>query len=246
MKRAPAPANSYTSTAPPPRAIADDEDEYDTPAAMPDAANLVGEGWAGADRIVSTMPSDFADFYTVPKDPKLVKFLSDGPFASYRQHWAEWLGQGVKLSYVCLGEDCPVCDVGDRASARICFNIIDFSDPKGPLNKVWVVGIKVSNILKKLNQGSQPRTGPLNAPDMYYSVYKSGGEGSGKKAAGTTQFNIAHVKGRDVFDDWGVNPLSEEQIGRYTAKAFSKDQTVSVSTREQLQAVADAYTGGAD
>lgn len=65
----------------------------------------------------------------------LIKFLDDEPFITYYEHQLNELDG--KQSFVCLGNDCPLCEIGDDPRYRACFNVIDLSDPDDPKVAVW-------------------------------------------------------------------------------------------------------------
>lgn len=205
----------------------DDDDE-------PDMSGLIATGWGGAKKIKSEMPSDFARPFKLTADPVLFKFLQDGPFASFKQHWVEWLPPRSKLGYVCLGEDCPLCDLGDKPAAKFCFNVLDFTDPKHPQNAVLEVRITASNLIE--NYAKQERTSPLDRADLYFSIQKTG-----DGAKGRVQTNINPVKARDIPEDWGFRPLTDEALEDYEAKCFTMKETVSISPRSVLEQVAASY-----
>lgn len=176
-----------------------------------------------------SLPSDFPNQFTVEEDEKLIKFLEDEPCANYKQHWADWMPKGSKLSYTCPGEDCPICDeVGDRPDLKTCFNVIDFTDPEHPEVKLLVVGMKVEQLIEKLH--NDPKTGPLTKG--YFAIYKSGD----KKR---TQTNLRPVKERDLPDDWDLEPLTDKQIAKYEEKCWD-ESAIPVTPKATLRQVAEA------
>src|SRR3984957_8257737 len=64
---------------------------------------------------------------------KLIKFLEPEPFANIYQHWV-LQANGKRRPFVCLGEDCPLCGVGDVAKPMLLWNVVDMEDG---LVKVW-------------------------------------------------------------------------------------------------------------
>lgn len=198
-----------------------------------DNSHLIGSGWKGANKVKSELPSDFAKQFTVPDDPVLIKFLQDAPFASYKQHWADWLGKGVKKSYVCIVDDCPICNIGDKASGKFCYNIIDFTDTEHPVNSVLSVGIKVSNLIEKYSKNE--RTAPINRDDLYFEISKD------SSSAGPVQTILNSVKARDVEEDWDMDVLVPDEIESFLKKAATSKEFVQISSGKVLQDVADAY-----
>ena len=188
----------------------------------------VAAGWDAADAAKS---DDFPDELTVTDEAILIHFLDDEPFAVYKQHWIERKG---KKSWICLKDNCPLCeDIGDRPSAKILFNVVDFTDPDKPVNMLWTVGSRVSTTLKNLNKDK--KVGPINRDDIYFSVSKTG---SGTK----TVTVVTPVKARDLVEDWEIEPLSAEEIDDFDAKAYESD-VVEYHTKNQLTEIADEILG---
>lgn len=188
----------------------------------------VAKGWDAADAAKS---DDFPDELVVTEEAILIHFLDDEPFAVYKQHWIERKG---KRSWICLKDNCPLCeDIGDRPSAKILFNVVDFTDPEKPVNMLWTVGSRVSTTLKNLNKDK--KIGPINRDDLYFSVSKSG-----KNAKTVTV--VTPVKARDVAEDWEIEPLSAEEIDDFDAKAYGSD-VVEYHTKNQLTEIADEILG---
>jgi len=65
----------------------------------------------------------------------LIKFLDGEPSLTYYEHWLNELDG--KKSFVCLGDDCPLCEIGDDPRYRVCFDVIDLSGPGDPKAGVW-------------------------------------------------------------------------------------------------------------
>lgn len=188
----------------------------------------VAKGWDAAD---AAKGGDFPDELEVTDTAILVHFLEDAPFAVYKQHWIERTG---KRSWICLGDGCPLCeDIGDRPTAKILFNVVDFTDPDDPVNMLWTVGTRVATTLKNLN--ADKKVGPIDRDDVYFSVSKSG---SGTK----TVYVVTPVKARDVLEDWEIEPLSEEEIEDFTAQMYG-DDVVEYHTKNQLTEIADELLG---
>lgn len=207
-----------------------------------DYEGAVTTGWGGAKQLKADMPSDFAQQFTVPEDePVIIKFIEEGPFANYRQHWAEWLPKGSKLSYVCPNTKtrkvCPICANGDKPQAKFCFNIVDFTDPENPINSVLIVGFKLSNVLEKM--AKDRRTGPLDRDDLYFAIHKTGGSGTAGRRGGTVQTNFNPVKERDLETDWDVQPLSSDELGEFQERAYKWEDVAPKTPLKKLEEVAD-------
>lgn len=216
-----------------PEAAPEDEDDDDDPddddvASYDDEDRPVRAGWAGY-KETRQKGGAFADYLQLEdgEKPTLIKFLEPEPFASYRVHWLEGLTSTRKKSWICLENDCPLCDAGDDQSFKIAFNIVILNKGK-PTVKVWEVGPRMAEAIEA--KAKDKRTGPIDRPDMYFAVNRTG-----KRQK--TQYHIEAVKERDVEDDFGVRPVTEEDLDRWSKKLF--DHTVvKVPTKQKLKALA--------
>lgn len=213
-----------------PAADADDDDEEDDE--DEDRPNRAAghKGWAGAKK-ARAASGDFPEELKLDKEPVLIKFMEEEPFASYRQHWIERPG---KKSWTCLEDNCPLCALGDRPSAKICFNVLSFENPDVPENKIWIVGTRVSTQLE--NYASDKKTGPLTK--HYYSLIKSG-----KGTKSTTAINP--IKERDLAEDWDIEPLTPEELATAEAACYD-DSVVQFHSKKQLREIADEINNDDD
>jgi hypothetical protein len=141
----------------------------------------------------------FADeFKPANSTPTLIKFLEDGPFDVYNQHWINEVGEGERKSYVCRDDEyfddddgCPLCDIGDNPSTYSLFNVLDLTNPRKPEVKVWRTSPTVTD---KLDRASQDKkTSPLDREDLYFDVKMT-------KKSKKTEWDILPVKARDLPD----------------------------------------------
>jgi hypothetical protein len=206
----------------------DDVEEQDEDEAEDDeeAESHVRSGWGGyrETKAKSGYGADFLKFDD-SGEAMLVRFLEPEPFASFRQHWID--RQSGKRSWVCIEDDCPLCDAGDNPGFRIAFNVLLLSDGK-PINKVWEVGPRLAEQLEA--KARDKRTGPLDRNDIYWAVSRTG-----KKSK--TSYSIDPVKARDLKEDWDLEPLDDDVIAKYKTKV--KDSSViKIPTRKQLKEIA--------
>lgn len=194
------------------------------------ASPTVGKGWGGYNEGKErTKRDDYVNAWKVPETRTLIKMLDAEPFCSYDEHWPKGITSG-KRSFVCLGKDeCPLCDIGEHASTYALFNILDLSDPDNPTNEFWKVSRTVGDTLLELSKDKP--TSPLNREDLYFVVWKS-------KVKGRQQTNINTVKARDIKEDYDCDPLTPEEIEEYEQQAYTEDQVVFVTSREDLRDVA--------
>jgi hypothetical protein len=175
------------------------------------SGRAAASGWGAADEVKEAIPSsgNFADDLKLPeKGSVVIKFLEPEPFDSYAEHWVPQKG---KQSYTCAGEDCPLCEVGHRPNAKICFNVISLADPDKPELKRWRVGVQIGETLKEF--ADDKRTKPISRDDLYFEVKRS------KTANDKTVTTVTPVKARDLDEDFDIEPLSEEEIDEVIEKA---------------------------
>jgi hypothetical protein len=215
----------------------DDEDEDERPRKRGPVASTAGRGWGGYDKVKDSGGGDFAKTWRVPEKQTLIKFLEPEPFSTYAEHWLDGMGKGKKKSFVCLGDDCPLCDdLGDRPRGYAMFNILDLTDPDNPTVEAWKVGRQVANIVKEYADDS--KTSPLDRVDLYWSVKRT----ENKSGKGTTYNTILNpVKARDLEEDWDVEPFSEKELADFESELHEEDQHVFINTRKDLKAVAAEY-----
>lgn len=196
------------------------------------AGRVIKRGWGAAEETKSA-DSPFAQRLKVTNDAIVIKFLEDDPYTSFRQHWIERQGQ---KSFTCTSnihdKGCPLCDAGDRPSARFCFNVALLIQGEEPVLRSYEVGPRVVDSLKNFHQ--DPKMGPL--PKHYWSVSKTG------KGA-TSQTNHQLVKAVDLEEDWDLDPVSDSQLAALKTKAYDSS-IVSIPSYKTLQQIAAEELGG--
>jgi hypothetical protein len=153
-------------------------------------------------------------------------FLEDGPYASFLMHWCDWVPRGQRMSYVCLQEDCPLDEVDPKPTARVRFNILDCGGDT-PILVTFECGVSVTDTLDKYAK-DEPLAG------RYFAVQMTG-------VKNNRRTQIRPVKVRDLKEDWDFNPLTDAEIAKFDDKLWD-DESLEVSTRPELQKVADAFT----
>jgi hypothetical protein len=204
----------------------DEETEVPTSApvtAAPVARRIIRSGWEGVSA-VKDADSPYATRLRVEDEPIIIKFLSDEPYASWRQHWVERQGQ---KSFVCISEfdECPLCDSGNRPSIRIAFNVVLLASDGNHALRSYEVGPRVIDQLKNFH--NDPRTGPLSK--HFWAVSKTG-----KGATSATAHQL--VRDRDL-EEWGINNFTDSDLAYWTEKAYTAD-IIQIPTRTDLLAIA--------
>jgi hypothetical protein len=190
--------------------------------------------------------SDYADDFKPGADnPTLIKFAEEEPFDSYNQHWIESrdLPRDVKRnSYVCLDDeyfgdrderdDCPLCEIGEPAKTYSLFNVIDLTNPRKPVVKVWTAPPGVTEKLKRA--AKDKKTSPLNRDDLYFDVELV-------KSKNKSEWTVKPVKARDLQEDYDMDPLEPEEIEDLEKDLFTDRTAVTkVDSVEELEELADS------
>lgn len=250
LTRTPAPAGTYDDDEDRPRKAAgsikkassnggglrrpsrDEDDERPRRAGRLSSDGAVSGGWGAYKRIKESMPSDFPDQLKVGAERTVIKFLENEPFATYKQHWADWMPRGSKLSYTCGGEDCPICDeVGQKPDFKSCFNVVDFTDPNHPVVKILMVGMTVGDMIFNFNEDDT--TGPIDGDNRYFVIWMSGNK------KGRKQTNLQPVKARDLEEDYSISPLTKDEIRDLKDKLWDAS-ALPATDRKKLKEVAAA------
>lgn len=200
--------------------------EEDSVDAQPKHGTTVQAGWGAASKLlkakdkVSAYPTDVK----FSEQPVLVRFLEDGPFMPYEQHWIDRT-EG-KRSFVCLGDECPLCTIaGDRPRAKFAFNVLVLSEEE-PNVQILTAPITLARILFAAHE--DPKRGPLTKHDWAISRLGTGRD---------TQYTVERVRREtDLVEEWELDPRKIDEIA---AKAVKYDASaVYISPREELLEVA--------
>lgn len=184
----------------------------------------VAKGWEGYRRTKANAPSKWTKLYKVPDEEALILFLEDGPYASFLQHWCDWVPKGQKQSYICLQDDCPLDEV-DTPTARIRFNILDLRGDT-PVHTTYECGQTITDTLSDYAKDK-------GLAGQYFGIRMVGEK--------TKRTQIRPVKARDLEEDWDMQPLTKDQIAKFDTKLWD-DSSLERNTRKELQEVADMVT----
>jgi hypothetical protein len=188
-------------------------------------------GWTAAQETADST-SSYAQNLKLQSNVQIIKFLQPSPYASFRRHWIDRVGVG-KRAYTCLqsfGKECPLCNIGDKASSVTAFNVAVVGDDGEPMLKSWDTGVKIMNVIKGF--ASDPKVGPLDKASLYFGVSKST---SGQRQQ--VQTNLFPIRSRDLEEDYGIKPLSAERLESLAAKVYDAE-IIPVSTRHELDEIA--------
>jgi hypothetical protein len=194
------------------------EDETETP----ERSSVIQTGWAAAKKAVAKSNKTFATDFRFDEDVQLIKFIGNEPM-SFMQHWVNRPG---KKSFISIGEGDPLIAVGSKPDQKFAFTVLNLSD-EDPQLQLMIVGVRLCGQLEKLD--SDKKTGPLNRPDIYWAVSKTG---TGTK----TSYTVNPVKERDLAEDWGIDPVAAAELIK-TMKPLGAE-ALHTSTKAELAEIA--------
>jgi hypothetical protein len=174
-----------------------DADLYleDSVEAAPKHGTTVQAGWGAADAYLNkpkNTESKFATNFKFSETPTLVRFLDDGPFHVYEEHWVERT-EG-RRSFVALEEDDPLTIIaGLKPRAKFAFNVLVLSDEE-PEVQIMTAGITLARQLRAAND--DPRRGPLSK--HYWAVSRLG-------IGRDTQYTLERVRANDLAEEWELD-----------------------------------------
>ena len=183
-------------------------------------STAVKAGWDAAEQL--TPPTgDYPVDFKHSEEIQIIKFLDQsGPFASYKMHFLQQK-QGKK-SYVCLGNNCPLCTVlGHRAEDKRAFTIANLST--NPFSRQILTA--TPRLYKTLHAAEFSPQGPL--PKNYWAMSRTG-------IKQTTVYNFNAIKPRDLGEDWSVN-LEEAEAAIAAMEPYTRTVIRESSYAELLE-----------
>jgi hypothetical protein len=200
--------------------------EEDTVDAQPKHGTTVQAGWGAAAKLLKPKEKSgsYASEVKFSEQPVLVRFLEDGPFHAYEQHWIDRT-EG-KRSFVHLGDDDPLAVIaGSKPRAKFAFNVLVLSEEE-PNVQILTAPITLARILFAAHE--DPKRGPLTKFDWAISRLGMGRD---------TQYIVERVRrDTDLTEEWELDPAKIDAIAA-TAVKYDKS-AIYVSTREEHLEVA--------
>jgi len=200
-----------------------EENENDTSV----RSSSIQSGWAAAKKAVAKSSEKYTSDFRFEEDVKLIKFISGEPM-TFMQHWVNRPG---KKSFISIGEGDPLIAVGSKPDQKFAFTVLNMSEEE-PQLQLMIVGVRLCGQLEKLHMDK--KTGPLDRPDIYWAVSKSG---TGTKTA----YSITPVKERDLADDWDIDPVAAAELIK-TLKPLGPD-ALHIPTKAELEEIAREIAG---
>jgi hypothetical protein len=203
---------------------ADDYLTEDIADVAPKHGTTVQAGWAAADALLKPKKDsgEYASDFRFTEQAQLIRFLEDEPFSVYFQHWIDREG---KKSFVCLGDDCPLCTIaGNKPRGKFAFNVLVLSDEE-PGVMILTAPPTLARQLKAANDDS--KRGPLTK--YYWAISR---QGSGPQ----TTYTLDRVRGTDLAEEWELDQEDVEDLAANTTKYDSS--AVYVTPRAELLTIA--------
>lgn len=202
----------------------DEELLEDSPEAAPKHGTSIQAGWGAADDLLKPKASgDYPNDFKFTESLQLVKFLQDEPFSVYQQHWLDRT-EG-KRSFVCLGDDCPLCDLlGDKPRGKFAFNVLLLS---GEENSVQILTAPPTFARQLRAANDDPRLGPLT---KHFWALARHGSGS------STTYTLERVRASDLAEEWELDP--EEANAIASASELYGPETVYITPKSELVTIA--------
>lgn len=160
---------------------------------------------------------------------RIIKLLTDAPTLRYFEHYVNSSGN----RYICPGRDvCALCSEGHRASYRYMLNVVDMEDMETVCT--WTFGNEVSQQLQAFAE--EKVTSPIDRDNLYFQVYHIKIEG--RQAPGT---KVLPMKARDIQEDYGVEPLNEEELAGLKEHLYG-DETLWIWSNTKILEAAQNLT----
>ena len=188
--------------------------------ALPDGIIISAKSKLGCSQILSFHEPLLLQIPIINSRPQ-VKFLEDEPFAVYEQHWIE--RPKGKKSFVCIGDNCPLCDVlGDKPRGKFAFNIFVLS---GDVEGVQILTAPPTLLRQLRKIAEDDRKGPLSRE--YWEVSRLG-------MGPTTSYNLNFVRGRDLEEEWKLSSDAAQELVA-TAVPFTAEVIRETPRSEMLE-----------
>ena len=190
--------------------------EEEAPSASSAGAPAAGWGAFKDKKEAVKTSGDFINFkedgFKPTEEETLVYFLDDEPFAVYYDVWVPGYG-GRGRSFSTMNDENPLTEhLALKPQPRALFNVLVFDEEGECELKVMRCAVRLAELVEKMASG--PRTSPLSK--FYWEM----------SATGTSQSYTPLMnpyKPGDLQEDWGFEPLSDEEVAEFREEAFTAD-----------------------
>lgn len=169
--------------------------------------------------------------FVVPEDGEevVIKFLDTKPFAPVFQHWI-MTGEGRRAFTCPASGPCPMCNRGDKAKSSDWFNVVAGLEDGWTL-QVWYASADPAAAIR--DRATSKRTAPINKAGQYFVATKK------KASNGFNTYSVDPVR-EDELDDWGLKPLTSEELTEFNKNAYDSSLVRRLSYAE-LENLAKQY-----
>jgi len=210
-----------------PNVNADSYLDSDDENATPKVGTTVQSGWDAASKILKSTAKDgeYPNDFKFSEESQLIKFIGDGPFRAYEQHWID--RSSGKRSFVCIADSdedgCPLCDIlGDKPRGKFAFTVLVLS---GEETKTMILTAPPTLFRQIKAAHEDTKRGPLNK--FYYSIARMG-------TGPQTTYSLERVRPTDLAEDWDLDPAQVEGLVA-TATPFTPDVIWDTPRSELLE-----------
>lgn len=158
-------------------------------------------------------------------ETKIAKFVEELPIR-FARHWIP--GQGYSTcpesieGHLEENQSCPLCDKGHNPNDAYFINVLDMSegpDADGAWQlKTFTFGPDISNqlgaFLEQTDAQDRLMYDPINQEKWYWMITRLKGD--------RVTYKVMPVKSRDLLEDHGIAPVSEELIDELSEKLYDE------------------------
>lgn len=176
-------------------------------------------GWAAYKKVKADRSEKYPRFEVDKTGRKIFRFAEAEPFAFIYRHWVD------KRPFTCIGDECPLCEAGDRPKPVVFYNVIDLEEAK---MMVWEMSAdptrKVQNHYDELADLEKT----LDDPGFYFVVSKA------QKDRSSWEYTVVRVKTRDLEEDYRTEPLDADEIAAAMEHLYD-ESIIWVSSKDDLR-----------
>lgn len=189
-------------------------------------------GFGGLDKLQQTT-------FQVKDNSEVIIFLEPENFSYALRHWVKYIDpddpkKTTTRVEICLEDDCPLCDVGDRPKATAYFNVVDLTVPTKVL--VWeATADPVKAIQKEYNKLAK-RGLNLSDDNTYWVISKE------KQSNGFYTYSVDRISEEELLTEWkGLKPINGAQRDALRHRAYDESYVEDqMKSAEELQEFVDS------
>jgi hypothetical protein len=186
-------------------------------------------GWAGYKKDSAERSQKYPTL-DIGKDPVAIRFAEHDPMAYIFRHWID------RKPFTCIGEDCPLCEAGHRAKPVVFYNVITVDDN---VLRVWELSKEPTGKVHKQYERLEGQGKTLDDQSVYFVISKT------KKDNNFFEYDVERVPARDLQDETGLEPLTEDEIAAAVdnkGKGLFTDEIIYLHSKSDLRDAVDNIT----